>query len=318
MHTGSHKSFNRIRGAAILLAALLLICGIVFADLILSPPFSIKDADGADIAGKTLTVWAGQKITLSAPDTGNPGVWELSGGPKDLENSGAIAGWSAGKATELSSQMKSKTTITFYPVAAAQNLTAKYTVSSANSENHSSTVSFIVQKPTYTFTAILDRVRAYKDSGAFCLGLGEAAETENDMGIWFRGSFFSRNTIGDFKSVQLIRQFNAKNSYGPAEPHLNKDDPPELDTQYPYDAWTDTPEVLWDYAFPSSFDFDASMYLLWTAPVKDSIPVPLARIDWGFNAKIGADWSNPTGGFYAKPADYNVDSLPVWTKVFKP
>jgi len=155
------------------------------------------------------------------------------------------------------------------------------------------------------------------DGNYYAIGLGNTV-TSNVDGIFWTGTFKGKNSPpGDFEICQLINVYDAwQTMNGVSSPYLFSSSPPELDNQFPYGNYVDTPYVSFPTALQAGFNFSAITYLMWESP-NGGIYVPLATITWGFSITgEGAKCAGAVGTTSCGSTVYGVNTEPQWSSVF--
>ena len=285
-----------------------------------------------DVTGRTVNVFAGQKIMLSGSVTNGTLVeipsWDVPGGDDDR-----VANWSPSdqSATITPLTVLNQTNVSFYFLKKGMStITLKASVAGNPLE---ALVKFNVLKPDFSLITGQGKVWARRtladpDAGfetGKSLGYGDfyAIAPDLPVGIGFVATFDNGIYGGNVQFVQTVDSSTATYT-SPGGQFKRTLLNIGLDRYYPYDSYpadggiqtNDSPidavdEDVTAYSREASY----TMYLMWQPPGNNSIFVSLAKVKWGWSGTASEHngvWQFDSGS--GSPVQQsNTDELPQWT-----
>jgi hypothetical protein len=308
--------------------------------------------NGIDVTGQTTTVVVGQPINLAvapAPAGVQTQQWLLNGRPWPINKEITVGGYApgpncptnvlplgspqpacAGLFTQLPAFTNSSTPTFYWTVPDTYTVTYRYTLSDGTRVPPLD-ATFTVEGPTYASANVPPPTPLgppfLNKNNVWVLAFGGIIFTPvvvnptNPIGYNGRTSWIQ--TILNDKTVKYTVTTMTTCFGGIAYPAQF----PYLDNVYPYNeiladgiSANDGPTIPLEPAYNrENWKFDARMYLMWTAPIANAIPVPLGYVPWGFDGTAVKDkktgvWSltsttTTTPSFVPKPL------YPEWAQV---
>ncbi len=133
---------------------------------------------------------------------------------------------------------------------------------------------------------------------------GQGGEIGNPPGIKFTQP--QASSSGNYSFVQIVKTSTTTYTEG-RNGSFSCPTNPGLDKVYPYTQFSDgttsdSPSVLLEPIFSKiRRTFKATMYLLWTSSIPNSIPVPISSQSWQFTQAISTNASYPSGQSWTQP-----------------
>ena len=195
---------------------------------------------------------------------------------------------------------------TYYWVDSGSNRTMTYSYTLNNGNSNSATVTFNVTGPQPNVTVTAGTAGVWTNLAGqtklYFLGVPTPSQfglpTGSQSGIVFQADQPQSGPYGSFSWVQIVQDtVTVLTQNGSTTQYSSAPSGPLLDTAYPYpnpatssqgaatpnDLEADTPNTpLCNSWGEAARNFSATMYLMWTPPATNSIPVPLTSINWGW------------------------------------
>jgi hypothetical protein len=296
------------------------------------------------ISGTTQSAVVGQQIALTASATNTCSAnWPPSG--KTVQHiswspQGTVVGDyqpSTGN-TDVTDPTLTNQSATFYWAYTGQALNVTLSVDFTDNTNSMATATFNITGPTggsttataYQGATIQNLGSCTGHPGGIYLEFGASTGTVcqytgGTVGIQFNSpSNYSNTSGGSFLFVQLVNQDQV------FSPNGNTAKAAGLDTQYPYASppTNDGPSTQL-FSSDTSVErlFKATMYLMWKSNTSNSIPVPIAKLQWTFDGTAtcssscgsSSNWTATTttvppatATFTASSASQSKHDFPTW------
>jgi len=282
----------------------------------------------ASETSQTIPWLAGQHVVLKAQmSDGSPlgaGRWTLSdtGVPlAGLTVGSGIDGqrkMSANSLASISASALSNPSISFYWIGVGNGIKATWSGVNASGQNVSASVGFNVTKPK------VEKITATKFGPVTCSSPG--SEYSLKFPITLSPTFATGLYGGKYNWCQILHKYTTAFDFNYILITLRTlSSTQTLDSCYYYNSaamgllsapedFDDIPQFDYGFAQITAFDFSATTYVMWQAPQTNSLPVPLATVDWGFqsNQSNGTLTYSCTSG---PVMNYSVVHEPLWNDI---
>ena len=278
-----------------------------------TPAILLGGCGGTNITNTTQTVVTGQQIVLCGSYGSSVSVnsqsWSV---PGKIVGGFSTAPTNGGpNPVALNGQQT-----TFYWTAGASNQTVTFTLNYGNNQTANATATFTINGVTSPL--VTTSLGVWQIGSGPILEFGDPAGTP---GIKFvKSAQTPFGYTGAFEWVQLVTNSNYT-CVSSAGTKPVTETTPALDTSYPYStaaSTTDSPQVpLPSVDSQVTWNFGATMYLMWRPGITNDIYVPLGYVTWqayGDGVQSNGNWSAQSDSSGSANSFVQSSSYPQWTR----